>query len=81
MIPYYEHFRDVPATFEGPCRVDAKERIIWLKKLKFHRLDSPAIQWKNGRNQFFIEDYRLTEENYWNHPIVIKHKLTNILGL
>lgn len=40
---------------------------------QLHRLDGPAVEDQLGV-VFYIEDTRLSEEDYWKHPKVIQYK-------
>jgi len=47
---------------------------VWHQHNKIHRLDGPAIEYVNGRKEYYIDDIQYSETNYWNHPDVIAYK-------
>jgi len=51
------------------------------RKVKFHRLDGPARIWNSGITEYWICGDAFTEKDFWNHPLVIKHKLNKIVEL
>lgn len=51
----------------------------------FHKLDGPSRIWldKDGvikDKEFYIHSYHVREEVYWNHPLVVEHRLNHILS-
>jgi len=66
---------------DGPAVICKKGRKEWLQNDMLHRLDGPAIVHDSGEEYYFIEDNPITDEEYWNHPLVIEHKLNKILKL
>jgi hypothetical protein len=40
------------------------ERKVWRLNGKLHRLDGPAIEWVGGYNEFWINGYPYTEEEF-----------------
>jgi len=52
----------------------------WLINNQYHRLDGPAIEMNDYDTKlYYINNKRLTTEDYWNHPLVIEYKLKHIL--
>jgi len=65
-----------------PSRTDSTKPIgfAYVENNDYHRLDGPAfIQHKNIT--FSIHGKRFTEENFWNHPLVIKHLMKHLVEL
>jgi hypothetical protein len=55
----------------GPSIVKDEDGVsYWLDNL-LHRLDGPAIDYKNGNNWYYIRGYELNKEEFYNHPEVI----------
>ena len=46
----------------------------------FHRLDGPAIIWSSGYASYYVNNVEYSEQEYWNHPLVIAYKLEKILS-
>lgn len=51
----------------------------WRIKNMRHRLGGPAAYNNGGLIQFWIYDQYYKEQDYWNHPLVVEHKLKEIL--
>ena len=60
--------------------VGTKEE-IWMKDGMWHRLDGPALSSKDFPNTYWINDKAVSDEDFYNHPLVLKHKLDSILAL
>ena len=41
---------------------------------RLHRLDGPAVEYKNGRKYYYIDHIPYWEDAYWEHPQVIQYK-------
>lgn len=76
--------------FTGKCRVNFENRyrITYMLDGKWHRVDGPAdftidyITKISVRTQYWINDHKInSEEDYWNHPLVMKNKLNSILAI
>ena len=52
---------------------DGEQR--WYKNGKYHRLDGPAEVYADGEQRWWINDESYSEEDYWNHPLVIEYKI------
>lgn len=68
----------------GPAYI-AHSVVSWYKRGLLHRLDGPAITMRTSDNTrfssaYYIDDFGYTEQDYWQHPEVIKHKLNKILN-
>lgn len=73
------------------CRDDAPSKIYpnsyeycVSNNHEWHRIDGPAHVWLDGdevKQSYWIDDQPHTEEQYWNHPLVIQHKLKQIVNL
>ena len=55
-------------------------QFVYYQNDKKHRLDGPAII-KGKYFDFYIEGKVVFEKNYWNHPLVIEHRLNKIIKL
>ena len=55
-------------------------QFVYYQNDKKHRLDGPAII-KGKYSAFYIEGKVVFEKNYWNHPLVIEHRLNKIIKL
>jgi len=69
--------------------VEDNGTIIWRnEKGKYHRLEGPAIKWANGDKSWYLNDERLSEEefnkrvNNYESKVVeidgVKYKLTQV---
>jgi hypothetical protein len=75
---------------DGPAMVYDNGEQRWFVNNIYHRLDGPArIIPPNARGnpqehvEYWINNRYLkkgTETNYWNHPLVIEHKLNKIIS-
>lgn len=75
-------YLSIPDGFEGECIVlaDTKSEMrVWVYDGVFHRIGGPATITLDGKQVFYIDGKRLTPEKYWEHPMVLNHKLSNIL--
>lgn len=50
----------------------------WWEHGKLHRLDGPALIIVNTK-RYFVRDRLFEEDEFWSHPLVLKHKLEKIL--
>lgn len=71
------HRKDKPA-------IKTPTKLEWCWKGNTSRLDGPAVIWFNSEGKivsktFSIDKMWFTEEEYWEHPLVLKHKLNKIL--
>lgn len=83
MIQEFHGWDVIPKNFEGCCKLIRDECFCWIIKGKIsHRLDGPAVvKLENGKQYFYINDRRFSENEYWNHPLVIDHKIKTILAI
>lgn len=55
----------------------------FFKNGKLHRLDGPAIfhfnGWPSHWDDYYIDGTEYSEEEFWNHPLVMANKLKSIL--
>jgi hypothetical protein len=49
-------------------------RIEYRKSYLLHRLDGPAIEWVDGKVEYYIDGYHLTYDEFFDNP---KRKSTN----
>lgn len=56
-------------------------QIFWMKNGRFHRLDGPALIDAIHGVEYSIDHCVLGEKEYWEHPLVLNHKLKTILEL
>mgnify|MGYP000665088281 CR=1 FL=1 len=54
--------------------------IFWMENGELHRLDGLAYISKQTYG-YWIHNKSYSEQQYWNHPLVIKHKLEKIMNL
>lgn len=40
----------------------------------WHRLDGPAVEWRDGNKSYYINNKKYSEKQYWQHPDVLKYK-------
>lgn len=66
---------------DGPAVVYDDGTKFWYENNVSHRLDGPSDEWTNGARGFFIHGKHYMEEDYWKHPLVLKHKINKILEL
>lgn len=54
----------------------------WLKNGSLHREDGPAVVWRNGNKEWYLEGQRLSEEefNQWRMKQDLNAKLTSNLA-
>lgn len=69
---------------DGPARIytDTNSMEWWVDGIR-HRLDGPAVFFTspyNGNNlYYYIDGEPYKEQDYWIHPLVLKHKLDEII--
>lgn len=56
-------------------------QIFWMKNGSFHKLDGPAIIDAISGIEYYITNRFLNEQQFWQHPLVINHKLNKIINL
>ena len=49
---------------DGPAIEYSNGYRVWYQNGQRHRLDGPAIEWANGDRQWWIEDKKLTQEQF-----------------
>lgn len=66
----------------GPSWI-GRHIVMWHCDNDFHRLDGPAIITRilGNSKEFWIHGNNMLEDAYWKHPLVIKHKLSQIVNL
>ena len=64
-------------NFNGKVLIDSG--CLWFENGVQHRIDGPAVESSNGRNQFYLNGEPLTIEKLNNHPLVIAHKEKKLL--
>lgn len=80
---------DVPPTFDGHCYITLERGHFYIKAegrqygfINYHRLNGPAIEYDyGGYKGWYIEGKEYTEEQFWNHPLVVENKFNKILEL
>jgi hypothetical protein len=55
---------------------------FWYKNGQLHRIDGPAIEWKNGDKEYYLNGLEISEKNYYlnkqlNASISIKKENKN----
>lgn len=69
--------------FTGLAVMTGTSRIkqIYMLNGMWHRLDGPAAYYADkNKCMFWINDRHFSEQDYWNHPKVVAHKLKEILN-
>lgn len=67
--------------FTGICVIINTKEEIWMKDGLWHRLDGPALFSKKFSGKYWINDKPVSVKDFYNHPLVLKHKLNSILAL
>lgn len=88
-LDIFHGFSEIPTDYEGACYITELETIFYLKdQFTRHRLDGPAVLYSfvDGTiaefgDEFWVDGTCYTEEEYWNHPLVVEEKLKSILLL
>lgn len=65
---------------DGPALTFSNGTKYWFNNGKYHRLDGPAGVYATGIKEFWIDDQSYSEEQYWKHPLVVKHMMNQILN-
>ena len=59
---------------DGPAIVYDNGGFCWMNDETYHRVDGPAVYCAiRGVTQYYIWGRLLSEEDYWNEPVVKKH--------
>lgn len=60
----------------------------WYNHGKFHRNDGPAVINEHsglfgsgGTKEYWINNEQMSEQDYWNHPLIMEYKLKKIMEL
>lgn len=51
----YSYYADVPDDFTGVCELTGWNAVCHMKECKFHRTDGPAVEWKNGDREWYVD--------------------------
>lgn len=65
---------------DGPAIEWADGRKYWLQNGKFHRTDGPACDYGDGDISWYIDDEKLTEEQFNNRVKSCEGKIVEIDG-
>jgi len=81
----YLFFSHVPMDFEGVCYLNNEQAEFWfIPNRVVHRIDGPAISCDDKSigppYLFFINGEPYSEKDYWQHPLVVKNTLNEILN-
>lgn len=60
---------------DGPAVEYDSGNKAWFINDKRYRLDGPALECYNGNKYWFINDIGYTEEEFNNHPAVIRYNI------
>lgn len=74
----------LPDDFTGCYYNEEANSTVYKLNGQYHRLDGPAIVWFNyygAQEGYFINGLELPKDSYYKHPLVMKHKLENILHI
>ena len=72
-IIYYKKNTDVYHNPYGPAIIEKHGYICYLIHGKWHRLDGPARIWSDGREEYYINDKKLSKEQFEKHPERLKY--------
>lgn len=53
--------------------------VEWHQNNMNHRLSGPAVMYHTDDVEYYIEGQIMSEEEYYNHPAIIKYKLNSIV--
>lgn len=87
MDTWFNDWSDVPDNFTGKCLLIDNYSVCYFKNGTVHRLDGPAIEYNNGRQEYYINGSYSFEEYYWSNPLVVNYppnilkKINQILEL
>ena len=60
---------------DGPAMI-ANYGETWYENHSRHRIGGPGfISYTKDEKKYFINDKSFTEQDYWNHPLNVQHKL------
>lgn len=82
---YYQHYvQNIDPTQPAELELwaggeNSIHLVCWYYKSLPHRIGGPARICMNGSTSYFIHGKRYEEEDYWNHPLIIQHKLDQLL--
>ena len=71
-ILYYKKDTDIFHNPYGPAIIDKDGYKAYFIESKCHRLDGPAVIYWGGKVEYFINDEKLTEEEFEIHPQRLK---------
>jgi len=57
------------------------KKLYWMFEGDIHKLDGPAVLTDAGSITYSIDHVEYTEEDFWEHPMVLQNKLDKILEL
>jgi len=66
---------------DGPAILYQSGVKYWYKHGEKHREDGPCEEHYDGYKIYCLNGIYYTEEEYYEHPLVFKHKLNSILSL
>lgn len=87
----YPFWTKLPIDFVGwICLINKdipKHSYVHIMRCYPHRIDGPAVvgfstkhrNW--SEKQFWLNNQWYEEQDYWSHPIVLKHKLDEIIKM
>lgn len=69
---------------DGPATVYDNGSWVWTRYDKLHRIGGPACKIKTDNGieyeyEYWIDGQKYTEEQYWNHPLIVEYKFKSIL--
>lgn len=73
-------FEATEEKFSGICFLSHMDERIWMKNGLWHNVNGPAYK-NEKRVSYWINDKPISEQDFWSHYLVVKHKLDLILEL
>lgn len=67
---------------DGPACIWDELGWAWLFEGEYHRIGGPATWHPSWPDlyQYYIHGKKFSKKDYWNHPLVVKNALTEILN-
>jgi hypothetical protein len=60
---------------DGPAFLSCLGQSWWVDN-KLHRLDGPAIEYCSGTQELWVDNKKLTKEEFNQHPLVVFYRLS-----
>ena len=79
---YYKNkkFSIDPANPDEPSLSKTGSSSWWIENAGKHRIGGPARIWKKHNIfEFWIENKKYSEKQYWSHPLIVDYTIKKIL--